>query len=78
MAMKQWGKPLTYGDEACGEEPGPLAPDFLGEEVDGQRRHAAEDGGQKDADITDVQRNVEMVKEPVDGARGHHQPGVHL
>ena len=69
---------LTNGDEAGGKEPRPLTPDFLGEEVDGQSGHAAEDGGQEDADVADVQRNVQQMEEPVDGAGSDHQPGVHL
>ena len=69
---------LTDGDEAGSKQPCPLAPHLLGEEVDCQGCHATEDGGQEDADVPDVQRNVQEVKKPVDGAWGHHQPGVHL
>ena len=75
---KQGSPGLTDGNEAGSKQPCPLAPHLLGEEVDSQGRHATEDGGQEDADVPDVQRNVQEVKKPVDGARGHHQPGVHL
>ena len=64
------------GNEAGSEESGALRPEFLGEEVGGDGRQSGEERSQEDADVSDVDRDVEEAQHVVDGAGGEHEAGV--
>ena len=63
--------------KACGEETSSLAPELLGEEVGGDGGEAGEEGGEEDADVPDVDGDVEHAQDVVDAPAGQHQTRVH-
>ena len=64
------------GNEAGSEEPRALRPEFLGQEVGGDRRQSREERSQEDTDVSDVNRDVEEAQHVMNGAGGDHQAGV--
>ena len=63
--------------KAGGKKTCPLAPELLGEEVGGDGSEAGEEGGEEDADVPDVDGDVEHAQDVVDAPAGQHQTRVH-
>lgn len=65
------------GNEGRCEKASASAPQLLCEEVGGDGCEAREDWRQEDANVPDVDGQVEWVKDVVDGTGGEHQARVH-
>lgn len=66
------------GNEAGRQQPCTLIPQLPSQQEGGDGGQTAEHRRQKDAHITDVDRDVEQVEDIVDKACSHHQPWVYL
>ena len=63
--------------KASCEETSSLAPELLGEEVGRDGSETREEGGKEDADVADVDGDVEHAEDVVDAPTGQHQTRVH-